>query len=166
MLLELTINSLTSDLPHFHFQNATCERYSAWCSCNRALPQTLYNRVSLGCIPGSRPDLSEASSPDPFDDVLPAPTVSFASPSSPSYLRSFNLAHPQEASQDHRYPRSSSSSLNFSSLLIVGSVNRLSKKGFRPPDPLAAVMVDNSQLFTTSVIRRTLSPSWDEGFVA
>ena len=61
--------------------------------------------------------------------------------------------------------RSSQSLLNCHLLIIVVAANGLSKHDvFRLPDPFAVVTVDGDQTNTTSVIKATLNPYWNESF--
>lgn len=52
-----------------------------------------------------------------------------------------------------------------SSLLSVVAADGLSKREvFRLPDPFAVITVDAEQTHTTSVIKKTLNPYWNESF--
>jgi len=55
------------------------------------------------------------------------------------------------------------------SLIVVGlavvAADGLSKRDvFRLPDPFAVITVDGEQTNTTSVIKKTLNPYWNESF--
>lgn len=48
---------------------------------------------------------------------------------------------------------------------IVVAADGLSKRDvFRLPDPFAVITVDGEQTNTTSVIKKTLNPYWNESF--
>lgn len=48
---------------------------------------------------------------------------------------------------------------------IVVAADGLSKRDvFRLPDPFAVITVDAEQTHTTSVIKKTLNPYWNESF--
>jgi E3 ubiquitin-protein ligase NEDD4 len=50
-------------------------------------------------------------------------------------------------------------------LLPVVSADGLAKRDvFRLPDPFAVITVDSEQTHTTSVIKKTLNPYWNEHF--
>ena len=86
------------------------------------------------------------------------------SPSFPLFLPCLT-ALPQKAHQDHRY---ASSPLPLCASLIVPLVvaaDGLSKREvFRLPDPFAVITVDAEQTHTTSVMKKTLNPYWNESF--
>jgi len=84
------------------------------------------------------------------------------------YSCSFSFRPPQEAAQDHRCPQSSAlvpKAVLLISLFVVVAADGLSKREvFRLPDPFAVITVDAEQTHTTSVIRKTLNPYWNESF--
>lgn len=48
---------------------------------------------------------------------------------------------------------------------VVVAADGLSKRDvFRLPDPFAVITVDAEQTHTTSVIKKTLNPYWNENF--
>ena len=52
-----------------------------------------------------------------------------------------------------------------SSHAVVVAADGLSKREvFRLPDPFAVITVDAEQTHTTSVIKKTLNPYWNESF--
>ena len=56
-------------------------------------------------------------------------------------------------------------SLGISVLCAVVAADGLSKREvFRLPDPFAVITVDAEQTHTTSVIKKTLNPYWNESF--
>jgi len=53
----------------------------------------------------------------------------------------------------------------FDTYRIVVAADGLSKRDvFRLPDPFAVITVDSEQTHTTSVIKKTLNPYWNENF--
>lgn len=63
--------------------------------------------------------------------------------------------------------KSSLAILNWSTLTlcVVVAADGLSKREvFRLPDPFAVITVDAEQTHTTSVIKKTLNPYWNESF--
>jgi len=49
--------------------------------------------------------------------------------------------------------------------MLVVAADGLSKRDvFRLPDPFAVITVDGEQTNTTSVIKKTLNPYWNESF--
>lgn len=59
----------------------------------------------------------------------------------------------------------SRSSLTYHLFIIVVAADGLSKRDvFRLPDPFAVLTVDGEQTSTTSVIKKTLNPYWNESF--
>ena len=53
----------------------------------------------------------------------------------------------------------------FSCCVTVVAADGLSKRDvFRLPDPFAVITVDGEQTNTTSVIKKTLNPYWNESF--
>ena len=87
---------------------------------------------------------------------------------SPSSFRSHRLCSLQKAAQDHRCLQSSAFALEavfLTSPLIVVAADGLSKREvFRLPDPFAVITVDAEQTHTSSVIKKTLNPYWNESF--
>lgn len=51
------------------------------------------------------------------------------------------------------------------SFLVVAADGLSKKEVFRLPDPFAVVTVDGEQTKTTSVIKKTLNPYWNESFI-
>lgn len=50
-------------------------------------------------------------------------------------------------------------------IVVVVAADGLSKRDvFRLPDPFAVITVDGEQTNTTSVIKKTLNPYWNESF--
>ena len=49
-------------------------------------------------------------------------------------------------------------------LLVVGASGLVKRDVFRLPDPFAVATVDALQTHTTSVVKKTLNPSWNETF--
>lgn len=55
--------------------------------------------------------------------------------------------------------------LAYHSFPVVVAADGLSKRDvFRLPDPFAVITVDAEQTHTTSVIKKTLNPYWNESF--
>ena len=55
-------------------------------------------------------------------------------------------------------------SLYFSLLVVVAADGLSKREVFRLPDPFAVITVDAEQTHTTSVIKKTLNPYWNESF--
>jgi E3 ubiquitin-protein ligase NEDD4 len=73
----------------------------------------------------------------------------------------------QDENQDHRSAVSScfSVSIERDILFAVVAADGLAKRDvFRLPDPFAVITVDSEQTNTTSVIKKTLNPYWNESF--
>jgi E3 ubiquitin-protein ligase NEDD4 len=49
-------------------------------------------------------------------------------------------------------------------LTVVAADSLVKRDVFRLPDPFAVVTVDGEQTHTTSVIKKTLNPYWNENF--
>jgi hypothetical protein len=49
-------------------------------------------------------------------------------------------------------------------LAVVAADSLIKRDILRLPDPFAIVSVDSEQIYTTSVIKRTLNPYWNENF--
>jgi E3 ubiquitin-protein ligase NEDD4 len=47
---------------------------------------------------------------------------------------------------------------------VTGATGLAKRELLSLPDPFAIVIVDGDQACTTSVLRRTLSPPWNESF--
>lgn len=52
----------------------------------------------------------------------------------------------------------------FISTTVVAADSLIKRDILRLPDPFAIVSVDGEQIHTTSVIKRTLNPYWNENF--
>jgi E3 ubiquitin-protein ligase NEDD4 len=50
------------------------------------------------------------------------------------------------------------------SLPVVAADSLAKRDVFRLPDPFAVITVDGEQTHTTSVIKKTLNPYWNENF--
>lgn len=74
----------------------------------------------------------------------------------------------QEAAQDHRYfqsPVCTPKAVLLTYPSTVVAADGLSKREvFRLPDPFAVITVDAEQTHTSSVIKKTLNPYWNESF--
>lgn len=73
----------------------------------------------------------------------------------------------QEEDQDHRsvlaWPCSASPP-TYTFYLVVAADGLSKRDVFRLPDPFAVITVDAEQTHTTSVIKKTLNPYWNESF--
>jgi E3 ubiquitin-protein ligase NEDD4 len=47
---------------------------------------------------------------------------------------------------------------------VVAANGLIKRDVFRLPDPVAVVSVDNVQTATSGIIKKTLSPNWNESF--
>lgn len=67
--------------------------------------------------------------------------------------------------RSHPHPvRSTSSTDPTSSFPVVAADSLIKRDVFRLPDPFAVITVDGEQTHTTSVIKKTLNPYWNENF--
>ena len=55
-------------------------------------------------------------------------------------------------------------SLHSSHSVVVAADGLSKREVFRLPDPFAVITVDAEQTHTTSVIKKTLNPYWNESF--
>lgn len=70
-----------------------------------------------------------------------------------------------EKDPHYGYARSSLiSSLCLSFISVVAADGLAKREVFRLPDPFAVITVDTEQTHTTSVIKKTLNPYWNENF--
>ena len=76
------------------------------------------------------------------------------------------LTPQQEKDQDYRFVEQDSFvSKRVLTTRVVVAADGLSKREvFRLPDPFAVITVDAEQTHTTSVIKKTLNPYWNESF--
>ena len=49
-------------------------------------------------------------------------------------------------------------------ILVVAADGVVKRDVFKLPDPFAVITVDGGQTHTTSVIKKTLNPYWNESF--
>ncbi len=50
-------------------------------------------------------------------------------------------------------------------MTVVAADGLIKRDLFRRPDPFVVISVDDAQIHTTSIVRKTLTPYWNEDFV-
>lgn len=123
---------------------------------------TLYNdnsltlRCSFLSFPNNQSTYITQNTKDPSDKYVLLPH--HAAPH--AYLTSFIPASTRQLSLSHHmtYPLASP----FHCTTVVAADSLIKRDILRLPDPFAIVSVDSEQIHTTSVIKRTLNPYWNE----
>ncbi|KAJ6486753.1 C2 domain-containing protein [Mycena sanguinolenta] len=75
-----------------------------------------------------------------------------------------SFALEQKKGQGHRYVSSPHTEQAVRPFVVVAADGLFKKDVFSLPDPFAVITVDAEQTHTTSVIKKTLNPYWNESF--